>query len=70
MLMPGEESKFLEQLLAFNIGVEIGQLIIVGIILVVTYVALNILKLRQQDWNLFVSGASAGIGVILFLGQL
>jgi len=70
MLMPGEEGKFLEQLLAFNIGVELGQLIIVGVIMAITYFVLNILKVRQQDWNLFVSGAAAGIGLILFLGQL
>jgi len=70
MLMPGEEGKFLEQLLAFNIGVELGQLIIVGIILLVTYLALNVFKVSQRSWNLFVSGAAAGVGIVLFLGQL
>lgn len=70
MLMPGEEGKFLTQLLAFNIGVELGQLIIVGIILIITYIALNVLNVQQREWNLFISGAAAGIGLILFLGQL
>ncbi len=70
MLMPGEEGSFVQQLLAFNIGVELGQLIIVAIILVMAYLALNLLKIRQREWNLFVSGAAAGIAIILILEQL
>ncbi|MFK7808193.1 MAG: HupE/UreJ family protein [Saprospiraceae bacterium] len=69
MLMPGEESQFIQQLLAFNIGVELGQLIIVGIILAITYLALDIFKVKQRDWNLFVSGAAAGVAVVLILGR-
>jgi hypothetical protein len=70
MLMPGEEDKFLQQLLAFNVGVEFGQIVIVGIILIITYVALNILRLQHRDWNLFVSGAAAGAAMIMILGLL
>ncbi len=70
MLMPGEESLFIQQLLAFNIGVELGQLIIVAAILFLAYIALNLLKIRQREWNLFISGAAAGISVILILEQL
>jgi HupE / UreJ protein len=70
MLMPGEESKFLEQLLAFNIGVELGQIVIVGLILIMAYLALNILRVQHRDWNLFVSGAAAGAAMIMILGLL
>ena len=70
MLMPGEEDLLVRQLLAFNIGVELGQLIIVTAILFLAYIALNLLRIRQREWNLFISGAAAGISVILILEQL
>lgn len=66
-LMPGEEDTLVTQLLAFNIGVELGQLIIVGTILAIAFLALNILKIKQREWNLFVSGAAAGVAIILMM---
>ncbi len=66
-LMPGEESRLFTQLLAFNIGIELGQLIIVASILVVSSIAFNFLKVMQKDWNLFISGATAGISATLMM---
>ena len=67
MIMPGEESRLVTQLLAFNIGVELGQLLIVAIILVASFIALNPLRIKQREWNLFISGAAAGISLIMAL---
>ena len=67
MLMPGEESQLLTQLLAFNLGVELGQIVIVLIILGLSFVLLEILKVKQLKWNLFVSGAAFGIAITLLL---
>ena len=64
-LFPGEESLLVRQLLAFNIGVELGQLMIVGIVLLLAFVVIEIGKARQREWNLFVSGAAAGVAFIL-----
>lgn len=61
MLMPGEESQLVQQLFAFNIGIELGQLMIVGIILIVAYIALSLLKIRQYWWNI---GLSTIVGII------
>lgn len=69
-LMPGQEGQLVPQLFAFNVGIELGQLMIVALIMGAAFVALNILKARQRDWNLFVSGAAAGISVTLLLGLL
>ena len=66
-LMPGEEDSLISQLFAFNIGVELGQLMIVAIILGCAYLALNIFKVKQREWNLFVSGAAAGVALILMM---
>ncbi len=66
-IMPGEEDTLISQLLAFNIGVELGQLMIVGIILAITFLVLNIFKVKQREWNLFISGAAAGVAIILMM---
>lgn len=70
MLMPGEEGSLVSQLLAFNIGVELGQLSIVAFILVASFIAFNLLKIKQREWNLFISGAAAGISLIMALERL
>ncbi len=66
-LMPGEEDTLITQLFAFNIGVELGQLLIVAIILGCAFLALTVFKVKQREWNLFVSGAAAGVALILMM---
>ncbi len=65
MIMPGQENELVPQLLAFNIGVELGQLLIVGCILALSFVVLSIFQAKQRDWTLFVSGAAAGVALLL-----
>ena len=67
MLMPGEEGSLVSQLLAFNIGVEAGQLAIVAGILILAYLGMNRLRIPQRDWNLFISGMAAGPALIMLL---
>ncbi len=52
-------------LLAFNIGIEIGQLMVVGFIVGIAFVFLNIIGTKHREWNLFVSGIAAGMAVLL-----
>jgi len=66
-LMPGEENQLVGQLFSFNLGVELGQLVIVGMILATSFVAFNIVKIKQREWTLFISGAAAGVAVILMV---
>ncbi|MBU79698.1 MAG: HupE / UreJ protein [Flavobacteriales bacterium] len=54
-------------LLGFNIGIELGQIIVVFFIVNVAYLFLNKLKVRHRDWNVFVSGAAAGISLVFIL---
>lgn len=49
-LMPGEEHLLVWQLLAFNLGIELGQLLIVGAVLLINFLVLNILGLKKQTW--------------------
>ncbi|MEM1325788.1 MAG: HupE/UreJ family protein [Bacteroidota bacterium] len=65
-LTMGDES-IVQQLLAFNIGVELGQLVIVAIVLLISYIVMTVFKVKQREWILFVSGAVVGMATMLLL---
>ena len=69
-LMPGEENQLVKQLFAFNLGIELGQLLIVTIILIVSFIALNLMKIKQLYWNIGLSTIVGLMAVKLFLEQL
>jgi ABC-type antimicrobial peptide transport system permease subunit len=64
-MLLGREESILTPLFAFNIGLEAGQLLIVACVLGVLFIAERIFKVRHRDWTVFVSGAAAGISLIL-----
>lgn len=63
-LMMGSDAIILP-LLAFNIGIELGQLVVVASIFLIGFIFLNILRVAHRDWNVFISGAAAGVAVLL-----
>ena len=54
-------------LLGFNIGIELGQLLIVLFIVLISFIFLNIIKIKHLKWNLFISGAAFGISLITIM---
>ena len=60
----GEFGSVFQPLLAFNLGIELGQLLVVIGIFILAYVALTLLKFKPREWNLFISGAAAGMSLI------
>ncbi|WP_020606785.1 HupE/UreJ family protein [Spirosoma spitsbergense] len=65
----GREADIIEPLLAFNIGLEIGQLVIVTLILLIAYGLLDILKTSRLRWTLIVSGIVAGMALSLIINN-
>ena len=63
----GKEESIISPLLSFNLGVELGQLIIVMLILLISYVSLVRLKIQHRDWIIFLSGAAASVALVLML---
>lgn len=61
----GKSTNIVAELFAFNIGLEFGQVIIVIGILLVSFVLINILKVKKWDWNFFLSSAIFGISFIM-----
>lgn len=66
-LMPGETGELIQQLLAFNLGVEAGQLVIVAVVLILSFLVLKVLKINQKNWVLSVSILAIFIAVYLLL---
>ncbi len=61
----GKSPNIFMPLLAFNIGLEIGQLLIVLTILLVGMVGSNIFRIKQRDWVLVISGIVAGVALTI-----
>ncbi len=55
---------------SFNVGIELGQLIVVAGFLVLGIIFMNLLKAKPREWNLFFSGAGFGISAILIIDRL
>lgn len=66
----GKESNIFSPLLAFNIGLEFGQIIVVVLFLGISYILVDWAKVSRRDWNLVLSSAIAGIALILIKERL
>jgi hypothetical protein len=65
----GAESGIALPLLAFNLGLEAGQLLIVAATLLAGAVATRLLGDRR-DWVLLLAGATAGVGATMLVDRL
>lgn len=55
------------ELFAFNVGLEVGQILIVLAFLILYAVLDIVLFIRKRDWTLFWSGAGAAVSGIMIL---
>jgi hypothetical protein len=58
------------QIIAFNLGVVTGLLIIVFFLLVVSFFVTFFIRVNIREWNLLVSGACAGIALYIIANLL
>lgn len=65
--MLGRNGSIWQQLLAFNIGIELGQLLIVTLLLLIGAVALNVFHAKKRDWIMVLSSAAAGVALVLMI---
>ena len=63
----GRDDSIVTQLLAFNLGLELGQLIIVLIFMVVAFIFTGLFNVARRDWNLVISSAIAGIALTIMM---
>lgn len=57
----GKDQNIIPQLLAFNVGLEVGQLVIVSLCIGLSFLILDGFKVKKHSWNLILSAFVAGV---------
>ena len=63
----GQDETIILQLFAFNIGLEVGQIIIVAFFLILSFLFTTIIGVSRRDWKIIISSAVGGIALMLML---
>lgn len=63
----GSEEDILLPLFSFNVGLEIGQILIVSVYLLTASVLISYLKVIRREYVLITAGAVAGISLIMVI---
>ena len=61
----GKDESIFTQLLAFNIGLEAGQIIVVVFFLIIAFIFIDIFRISRRDWRLVISSAVMGIALTM-----
>lgn len=56
-------------LFGFNLGLEAGQIIVVLLILLISYIVLNIFKVNRREWVIFASACAFSVGLVTALDR-
>ncbi len=65
--MLGKDESIVTQLLAFNVGLEAGQLFIVAIVVLLSYIAVQLLNVKRREWTLFMTGGIFSLSFVMAL---
>ncbi len=63
----GNENELVLPLFSFNLGLELGQIMIVVLVLLISFALVRAAGVKRRDWNLVLSGAAMGVSLILCL---
>jgi ABC-type antimicrobial peptide transport system permease subunit len=61
----GKSTSIVVELFSFNVGLEFGQVIIVICMLILSFILIYLIKIKQRDWTFFLSSAIFGISFIM-----
>lgn len=68
--LSGRGGNIIVNLFAYNIGIEVGQLLVVLAILLLTFVCINILKINRREYILFLSGGVLAVAIQMALQRI
>lgn len=60
-----DADSIIQPLLFFNLGVELGQLAVLVVFILLTFLFTGLMRIVQREWIIFLSGLSAGISILL-----
>jgi len=63
----GQDKTIVTQLFAFNLGLEVGQIIIVAIFMAISFIFVGLANVTRRDWKMIISSAVGGIAIILII---
>ena len=66
----GKSQNIASPLLAFNLGLEFGQVIVVSLFLAASFILVDLVGLSRRDWKIVLSSAIAGIALILMKNRI
>ncbi|MEO8171575.1 MAG: HupE/UreJ family protein [Sediminibacterium sp.] len=66
----GSDHNVVGQLLAFNLGLEAGQLLIVSLVLIISFIFVSILKCNRREYLLYISGGIFAIALQMTLERI
>jgi len=66
----GKNGSIVKQLFAFNVGLEVGQIIIVVIFLILAFILVDLFTVNRRDWKLVLSSIIAGTALILMKDKI
>ena len=61
----GQERDILVPLLSFNIGLELAQIVVAGVLLVAAFMATRGLSVPERAWNIVVSTAAGATAAVM-----
>lgn len=69
MMIAKEQSLFVP-LLGFNIGLELGQIVVVLFILIAFFILISLFKIQRKDWIMFVSSGVFALSLQMALERI
>lgn len=69
-IMMGDDNNILWPLFAFNVGIEVGQLIIVAVLMIVLLLFSKVFKLKHKFWNYGLSSICGLVALYLLIGVI
>lgn len=66
----GKDTNIITQLLAFNVGLEVGQLLIVFCVLLISFIFVSILKCNRREYILYLTGGIFAIAIQMAIERI
>jgi hypothetical protein len=66
----GKSHNIASPLLAFNLGLEFGQIIVVILFLGTSFILVDLMGLSRRDWKMVLSSAIAGMALLLMKDRI
>lgn len=66
----GTQESIWKPLLAFNLGLEFGQVLVVLGVLLLAGIIVNVTGVKRRNWNIFLSAAIFGVAVLITIERI